>query len=974
MRAIIELVFSLSVLACTSASQDAQPFAQKLLATAKQAYTQDGPKAALPQFEEALKMFRAGKDRHGEAVTLGYVANCYRKLEDLDKALEFAQQALHLKEELNDRDEIGKTHNQLGLIYWERADYPAAVQHLQQAIDVGSSVGDKELEGSARNNLGLVFDERGDYTRSLEQYQRALALHRITHFERGEGDTLGNIGGVYLLLGKFREALPYYRQALAISERLGLKPASSDDLGNIALCLAGSGDVDGALQSFDRALEVAHQTGLAKEEADWHKGKGTTLVGLGHFDAASREYAAAEQVYEHAGLKRELVEALLDTGRVYELLGDGISAESRFQHALQLAKEIGNGSGETAGLLALGDLERRRKKYDAAERYFQHALERARTAGNEGTTAAAMIQRAMNEIDRKRYESALENASDASQLAERGGNRAAMALAQYVLGEVRRSQGQLQAALEEYSSAQTIQEQVRDPELGWRIHYGRGQALVAEDKTEDAIAAYKQAIGIIEDTRSEIAEERYRAGYIEDRYQVYVALVELLLKLHKPSEAFFYSEKLRARAYFDQLGFNDPQVSDAGSQQHIRELGEQIRALRRALQKEYAVPQNERRDQALQLYSTELTQAEREYAALLDDSRNSMAVSKPDHAEAIPSVSEIQHHLPRDTALVEYVVGKQSVSILLVTSTSLVGLPVPVTFESLSSRTELLRDLIAERRAEWSEPANGLRKLLVDPINNASNLAATRQLLIVPDSVLNYVPFAALPIGKQQFLGDEFTITYLPAAAALARNSRPNGRKLLAMAPADAHLPDAPAEVRGIGQIFGPGSRVIVGKEATKTLFKRIAGDYDYLHLATHGSLNRNAPSLSALELEPDSQNDGRLEVYEIAGMKLHARLITLSACETGLGTGYFTETPGGDEFVGLTRAFLSAGGQNVLASLWAVNDESTRRLMVRFYRHLMALGGAEALAKAQQELRRSDIRYSHPYYWASFVMSGSIN
>jgi len=167
---------------------------------------------------------------------------------------------------------------------------------------------------------------------------------------------------------------------------------------------------------------------------------------------------------------------------------------------------------------------------------------------------------------------------------------------------------------------------------------------------------------------------------------------------------------------------------------------------------------------------------------------------------------------------------------------------------------------------------------------------------------------------------------------------------------------------------------VVVGKKATKSLFKQVASDYDYLHLATHGSLNRNAPLLSALELEADGENDGRLEVYEIAGMKLHARLITLSACETGLGSGYFTETPGGDEFVGLTRAFLSAGGQNVLASLWAVNDQSTRELMVRFYRHLLVTGGAEALARAQRELRLSDIRYRHPYYWAGFVISGSIN
>jgi CHAT domain-containing protein len=359
---------------------------------------------------------------------------------------------------------------------------------------------------------------------------------------------------------------------------------------------------------------------------------------------------------------------------------------------------------------------------------------------------------------------------------------------------------------------------------------------------------------------------------------------------------------------------------------------------------------------------------------VLDYSRSSRDISKSDHVQGIPPVSEIQHHLPRDTAIAEYVVGKQSVIILLVTAKSVIGLPVPVTFESLSSRTELVRDLIAGRRAEWRLPASGLRKLLIDPIRNPTYLFGIRQLLIVPDSVLNYVPFAALPLGKQRFLGDEFTIAYLPAAAALERNSKTHGRKLLAMAPSDSQLPNALAEVREIGQIFGPNSRVVVGKEATKTFFKKVAGDYDYLHLATHGSLNRNAPSLSTLELEPDGQNDGRLELYEIIGMKLHARLITLSACETALGTGYFTETPSGDEFVGLTRAFLGAGGQNVLASLWAVNDRSSRDLMVRFYRHLLNSSGPEALAQAQRELRRSDIRYRHPYYWAAFVMSGSIN
>ena len=110
--------------------------AQGFLTKGKQLYTQQGPKPALQQFEEALKIFRSSQDRHGEAVTLGYVANCERKLGNLDQALEFAHQALRMKQELGDRGEIGNTQNQLGLIYWERSEYPNAIQHLNDAIRI----------------------------------------------------------------------------------------------------------------------------------------------------------------------------------------------------------------------------------------------------------------------------------------------------------------------------------------------------------------------------------------------------------------------------------------------------------------------------------------------------------------------------------------------------------------------------------------------------------------------------------------------------------------------------------------------------------------------------------------------------------------------------------------------------------------------------------------------------------------------
>ena len=100
---------------------------------------------------------------------------------------------------------------------------------------------------------------------------------------------------------------------------------------------------------------------------------------------------------------------------------------------------------------------------------------------------------------------------------------------------------------------------------------------------------------------------------------------------------------------------------------------------------------------------------------------------------------------------------------------------------------------------------------------------------------------------------------------------------------------------------------------------------------------------------------------------------MTLSACDTALGSGYFAEVPAGDDFVGLTRAFLFAGSPSVLASLWEVNDRSTLRLMRSFYRHLRQSDKVTALALAQREMYENSGQHVHPYFWAPFVLVGEM-
>jgi CHAT domain-containing protein len=165
---------------------------------------------------------------------------------------------------------------------------------------------------------------------------------------------------------------------------------------------------------------------------------------------------------------------------------------------------------------------------------------------------------------------------------------------------------------------------------------------------------------------------------------------------------------------------------------------------------------------------------------------------------------------------------------------------------------------------------------------------------------------------------------------------------------------------------------VLTGTAATEEAFRRAAPAQRVLHLATYGVLNKQNPLFSYVELGAGGAHDGRLEAHEVFGLDLAAHLVVLSACQTALGSGRLADVPPGDDWVGLTRAFLHAGAARVVATLWPVEDQATAALMERFYQTL-ATGAepARALAEAQRALLAAPAT-THPFYWAGFVTVGS--
>jgi CHAT domain-containing protein len=241
---------------------------------------------------------------------------------------------------------------------------------------------------------------------------------------------------------------------------------------------------------------------------------------------------------------------------------------------------------------------------------------------------------------------------------------------------------------------------------------------------------------------------------------------------------------------------------------------------------------------------------------------------------------------------------------------------------------------------------------------------------------LHYLPFGTLlrRRSRDEFLIERFDIGYAPSASLwvrLGERGSPANNRVLAMAPGANILPGSLDEVEAIRALYGTDATILSSDVATENTFRSSAKQYGIIHLATMGVLNQHNPLFSFVELNADSASDGRLEVHEVFGLTLHARLLVLSACQTALASGAVSDIPAGDDWVGLARAFLGAGAQQVIATLWAVEDRSTAGVMTRLHTRLRAGDSVVgALSEAQRETLRNPAT-AGPFYWAGFVDIG---
>jgi tetratricopeptide (TPR) repeat protein len=823
----------------------------------------------------------------------------------------------------------------------------------QEAVDLAVTShqffveqGDDVQAAKQAQNLGTVYRPMGRLRDAARAYRGSRAVFRRLGKWSETADVEQNLGNVLVDLGEYEEALRYLRSAERIRRRLGLETEVALTLLNIGILSFRRGDYGHALQALTEAGQIYEKLGVDRGARMVDLEMLPTCIALNLREESS---AAAERAIE--GLRRlampfELGQALLWAGRLAEAEGDAEVALARTAEARALFGNMGNRIWEDSARLQEAGL-----------------LARAVADDPSGTAADDLRQE-------------LDGCRAATRSLEQAGalDRAAFGL--LVEGAVLAVLGDLDAAHACYERAREAAERLNADHLLFQAHEALGGLLEAT-APDAAVSSYRQAIDHLEAVRSRAVAAELKVAFLTDKADVYERIVGLLIREPSPQaipEAYRYVERSKSRSLLEDLldGASGPargRRSRAGRlEQRVRDLQTQLSTAYLKAYQGNVAPAGESLTRSGK--GDSVADLERALARSLRELELAGGSGRTGQ-QHLDQAALAETPLPPGDVLIEYYsVGAELIAFVrrgaetelrpVAGIDDVEALVDKLSFQigKCSLGLEYVMENLDNLRRGIDRCLQNLYRTLIEPI--ADLLAEGDRLVVVPHGALHGLPFHAFHDGEQ-YLVDRFPVTVAPSAAVLQacrKLARPIGDRALIVGIDDPGLPSVPHEVEAIKSSWASAS-VEVGPRATARVLRKHVGSFDVLHLATHGVFRADNPSFSSIKL-----TDAWLTVRDLGEIARGAQMVTLSACETGVNG-----ITAGDEVLGLTRGLLSAGCSSVVASLWTVSDESTARLMERFYASLR-LGAAPsaALRAAMLEIRQ---QYAHPYFWAPFVVIG---
>jgi len=826
-----------------------------------------------------------------------------------------------------------------------------AIEVYNQCLDLYRNIGDERGEAEVLGGFGLIYSS-SDSQKSWSYYEEALKAREKIDDKVLIGNSLNSLGLIhFLFLNDYQQAISYFDKAASIRKEIGDLPNFGRSLTAKASAYEKLGSFEQALDYYTQSFEINQEVGDAFRMAESSLKSGAMLINLGKYpealDYLEKSLEISRDIEDGIGIS----DALNQIGFVYLKIGDYNSALEKFNEAIEITRKQNDQWGLAGVYNNLAVMLQNVGRTEKALDYYLNALSLYEKENDQHSVLICLLNIGTIYFDLKDYLKAEDYHKKAFDLSRELQIRDLEANSLLNLANDQSIIGKKDEALSNYTSGYEIAQELDNPDLKWRFIAGMAENYESRHEYDKVVELNDTALVILEDLRNTLQRDEFKASFMAQERYVFEDIIDLLQFLHEKDNAkgydtlaFRYAERSKSRVLLDLL---TESVTGKTAGTHL----------------------------------------------------GSESLINPEPL----SLTEVKSLCPdKKTVILEYSVGDSSSCLWVITQSDHKLFRLPDN-RTLQEQIETIRFALQDPQETISEfytrAGTFLYEILVKPAE--PYLSKKSRLVIIPDGILNYLPFEFLLTENKMikpestysdlpFLVKKFPVSYGQSASVLKSilsgqsETKHDGKKFIAFGDpvyekasfkSDVNYPRleySGKEVEKIGSFFEKdSSEVYLREEATEENVKKESRleEFNYVHFATHGYIDENEPDLSSLVLtqETDSEEDGFLRASEIFNLNLNADLIVLSACQTGLG-----KLIRGEGMVGLTRAFMYAGTPSVLVSLWSVSDMSTAALMGEFYKNLIKskLSKTDALRKAQLSLI-SNPKYSHPFYWAPFVLIG---
>lgn len=853
--------------------------------------------------------------------------------------------------------EVLQSLGELNTLYY---DFQTAQEYFNTATQIAQQTGSHAGEISVQLSVADMYLVMRDYDRALQIMQDTLSYAIVSENTVAQLKTLEGIARLYFTQARYDEALAFYEEANQ------LYPYTHSNLYT-------------GQMTYYRALIYDNQ---------------------GEFELAETFYKRAKDHFTQYGNIQNALQIDVSLGQLYIRLNRYQEAQALFNNLKTLTTQTGNSKLEAAVENNLGDLEiiildndlQNGKYYpqDHIDRIYRRVQERYERAAvlyvqenDENGQSETLYRLGLLGM---RHEIPVDFGTGGffqfALLIARANNNPILEMnILNSLGDYHTLTGGLSQALIYYNDAYTLAERL-DKILQLRIDVKVATIYERQGNMSMAITNYQKAISQVENIYASISSEQERIVFGEqplylqsyERLIRYYGLNVVTNRTQDAITALNFAERSRARSYLFQLGEQNLNFGTDDDSQKLNEwmtLRDQLIDLIR--QAQFLDTQ----DHATQIEALNEQIIELESQLVMIEETVEISALKQLVSVDVASLEDIQATLAPDTAMIVYYVLPETrtairdeagrVFIWVITQDSIQLTPqyIQSVKSDLTDRIEVFE---SARKAIPSRQQ--LYQVLIHPI--AEQIADYENLVIVPHSVLNYIPFEVLIAPDETMLIAKHNITYTPSATVhvLLKNQTQVANQTsvpLIFAYGGEDLLHVSTEARTVGDLVN--GQVLLNEEATKTNFQELASNANLIHVAAHGIFDANNPLQSYLALASDNNESGNLSVQEIYGLSLRENrpLVVLSACQTVISS-----LNPGDELEGMTRAFLLTGARGVVATLWNISDEATADFMKLFYNNRLAgMSDAVALANAKRDLPTINSAYDDPTFWAGFILVG---